>query len=145
MENQATMALSSVSELEVSCNFLEFPLRFPPTSFSLQLEQKLIAQDLSPPSPSHATCASPPHTLSGKIKFCLCSWEMSSFAQTCACPVPTQAAMLGKAPGWSTWLRLVLHHFSSCQVWTLWLVWRSHWPQVFAINKMPFMKQFQPG
>lgn len=102
------MALSSMSELEVSCNFLAFPLRFPHTSFLLQWEQKLIAQDLPPPSPSHTTCVSARHTLSGKIKFWLCSWEMSSFAQTCACPVPTQAAMLGKAPGWSTWFKLVL-------------------------------------
>lgn len=71
------MALSSMAELEVCCNsleFLEFPLRFSPTSlpsFLLRWEQKLIAQDLSPLSPSHTTCASVPHAWSGKIKILL--------------------------------------------------------------------------
>lgn len=100
MENQATMALTSMSELEVSCNFLEFPLRFLLTSLpSFLMGAEAHHQDLSPLSPSHTTRASLPCAWSGKIKFCLCSWEMPSFAQTCVCPVPTQAANLRKAQG----------------------------------------------
>lgn len=69
-----------------------------------------------------------PRPLGGKVKFCLRSWKMLSFAQTCACPVPTQAATLRKPlaqicpPGFD------FHHSSSCPVWTLWVMWGIHSP-----------------
>lgn len=70
-----------------------------PPSFFLQWEQKVITQGLSLPFPSHTAYAPVPQPLSGKIKFYLRGWEMSSFAQTCAYPVPTQAATLRKPQG----------------------------------------------
>lgn len=94
---KATMVLSPMPEPEGPASPKISPAS--PLFFSLQEEQKLIAQRLSPPFRSHAAYALVPHPFGGKTKFCLRSCEMSSFAQTCACPVPTQAATLRKPQG----------------------------------------------
>lgn len=151
MASQASMALSYLSELEVSCNFLEFLLRFPTAVSHLS-----YSNGSRSPSPqicphTHTTHASVPRALGGKIKFCLCSWEMSALPRPVPvqCPhrlqcseKPTAEALGSDLFPWLCSPSLLI----TPSVDTVVGVAESQpWPEVVAINKMPFMKLFLPG
>lgn len=143
-----------MSELEVSCNFLEFPLRFPPpvSHLSYSNGSRSRSPKICPhhPLPIH-------HVPQFHVPW-VAKWNCASAAGNCQalprpapvrCPHRRQCSEKPKAEALGSvlfsWLCPPSLLITPSVDIVVGVAESQPWPEVLTINKMPLMKLFQPG